>query len=299
MGALVNSLINFEYEEGSEQTAFLFPKFDPKCNAERLVQLLDLAIRTYQEEDLEKELVPPLTLIRKIYEVAPGDIKTFLGQKLLPSDEDRKTPLGKNESLSSCLLRLSSSPIAPQLREAISNLLFDLSNKDAASFVQNVGYGFASGFLFQHNLPIPENALEAWSSSGNGEESTAKGSQDQEEWEEQMRKMKLVNPITGQLLEKETPHTGPEMTPAEKEREAERLMVLFERYASSVLSVLSRLPFSLAPSSYGRYGRQKLMYVCTRLKKNGVMTAEHPMRQMQQEGRFEELRDDDDDDDSE
>ena len=33
----------------------------------------------------------------------------------------------------------------------------------------------------------------------------------------------------------------------------------------------------------------------SRLKKNGVISAEHPMHTMQQEGRFEELSDDDSD----
>jgi hypothetical protein len=41
---------------------------------------------------------------------------------------------------------------------------------------------------------------------------------------------KQINPITGQAVEFEQKFDGPEMTKAEKEREAEKLMVLFERY---------------------------------------------------------------------
>lgn len=248
IGPLINSLINFDYEKGNDSTAFLFPKFDTKCNAARLIEIVDLAVRNYPETELEKELVPPLTLLRKIYEVAPKEVGSFMRETILPNDEDRKMPLGRNESLSSCLLRLSTSPLAPQLRDTISSLLFDISDKDAASFVQNVGYGFASGFLFQHNLPIPENAFEAWSTTGgagaNGVEEKSGADESlssrKEKLEEQMRKMNLVNPVTGQLLQNETPYTGPEMTREEKEREAERLMVLFERY---VLLFVTLFPF--------------------------------------------------------
>lgn len=38
-----------------------------------------------------------------------------------------------------------------------------------------------------------------------------------------------INPITGQRTDMEPVDTGPEMTDIEKEREAERLFVLFER----------------------------------------------------------------------
>ena len=89
--------------------------------------------------------------------------------------------------------------------------------------MQNVGYGFASGFLFQHNVPIPENALEAWSTN-ESEGSNTTASQDSS------KLAGKVNPITGQLLDKEEKVEEVEMTQEEKEREAERLFVLFERY---------------------------------------------------------------------
>lgn len=318
MGSLVNSLMNFDYEKINDIPVFLFPKFDPKCNTERLIEIIDLAVRNYPEAELEKELVPSLTLMRKIYEVAPKEVKILMKERILPTDEDRKMPLGRNESLSSWLLRLSTSPLVPQLRDAISSLLFDMSEKDAASFVHNVGYGFASGFLFQHNLPIPENALEAWSTNGGSENSTeslASTRKDKAELEEAMKKMNLVNPITGQLLENEIPVQGPEMTRAEKEREAERLMVLFERYVFFSLFIfpikhsihffsLLSLFISKSLSSNSNLSvvsieeTQELtwqtLFAGIRLKKNGVITTENPMRKMQQEGRFEELDDDDD-----
>jgi hypothetical protein len=216
-GPLINSLINLDLKD-TEAIHDLFPKIDPTFNVARLIELLDLAIRSYREDELDQQVSPLLTLLRKIYEVAPTDVKSYIKMLILPSDSDRKQPLGRTETLSSRLLRLSTSPLAPQSREGISSLQFEMSDKDARKFVQNVGYGFASGFLFQHNVPVPENALDAFSSTGSDGGSSSSMNE------------KQINPITGQAVDFESKFDGPEMTQAEKEREAERLMVLFDRY---------------------------------------------------------------------
>ena len=60
-----------------------------------------------------------------------------------------------------------------------------------------------------------------------------------------------INPVTGQRLAAEPENPEPEMTDEEKEREAERLFVLFER-----------------------------------LKATGVVDVENPVHQAMREGRF-------------
>ncbi len=142
---------------------------------------------------------------------------------LLPSNEERAQPLGRAETLAAYLLRLSTSPVAPNLRESISSLMFELSDKDASSFVRNVGYGFASGFLITHDLPMPANAAEGWSTVESGEKLEDIG--------EKVTNVdgREINPVTGQRRDMEPVDQGPEMTDEEKEREAERLFVLFER----------------------------------------------------------------------
>jgi Guanine nucleotide exchange factor synembryn len=218
-GPLINSLINLDLKDVEAMQA-LFPKVDSTFNAARLVGLLDLAIRSYKEDELDQQVSPLLTLMRKVYEIAPTGVQSYMKTLLLPSDSDRKQPLGRTETLSSRLLRLSTSAVAPQSREGISSLLFEISDKNARKFVQNVGYGFASGFLFQHNVPIPENALNAFSTTGSDGGSSSSLHE------------KQINPITGQAVDFESKFDGPEMTQAEKEREAERLMVLFDRYVA-------------------------------------------------------------------
>ena len=155
---------------------------------------------------------------------------------LLPSIAERSQPLGKTDSLASHLLRLSTAPTVPRLKEGISSFLFELSGKDAAIFVRNVGYGFAAGYLMTHNLPIPENATVDTSDKV----TTIDGQE--------------INPITGQRRDMEPEDPLPEMTDEEKEREAERLFVLFDR-----------------------------------LRATGVMNVMNPVQQAVDEGRFEEV----------
>ncbi|KAG7002200.1 hypothetical protein G7Y79_00028g062210 [Physcia stellaris] len=244
---LINSLLNLDLESGSNKP--LFPKSDEKCNVIRLTSILDIAVRTYKEEQLETLATPLLTLLRRVYELAPPSVAVHMKTLLLPSNEERAQPLGHSDTLAAWLLRLSTSPVAPNIRESISSLMFELSDKDATSFVRNVGYGFASGFLMTHDLPVPENALEGWSTGGSGSTGI-------EDLGEKVTNVdgNEINPVTGQRRDMEPEPPGPEMTDAEKEREAEKLFVLFER-----------------------------------LKANGVINVENPVTKAVREGRFEEL----------
>lgn len=213
---LINALINLDLEDKKcQQLKFLgmnavFPKIDAKCNAEHLINILDNAIVAYSERELDDTIAPVLTLIRRVYEIAPESVKKYMEWLLLPTDEERTRPLGQSDTLSARLLRLSTSAMTPSLRGSISSMMFELSGKDASKFVQNVGYGFASGFLLSNNIQMPENAMEAHATA------ETDGIP--------------VNPITGQRLDAEEPSREEPMTEEEKEREAERLFVLFERY---------------------------------------------------------------------
>jgi hypothetical protein len=216
---LINALINLDLEDKKgQQLKFLgmnavFPKIDAKCNAEHLINILDNAIVAYSEREMDETIAPVLTLIRRVYEIAPDSVKKYMEWLLLPTDEERSRPLGQSDTLSARLLRLSTSAMTPTLRGSISSMMFELSGKDASKFVQNVGYGFASGFLLSNNIQMPENAMEAHATAN------AEGIP--------------VNPITGQRLDAEDPRREEPMTEEEKEREAERLFVLFERYVLS------------------------------------------------------------------
>ncbi|KAL7939178.1 guanine nucleotide exchange factor [Trichoderma chlorosporum] len=209
-GPLVNALINLEMSTATNQAA-IFPSSEPNKVAARLIALLDSAMATYGDSDLEVTVTPLISTMLKVHENAPISVRQYISGKLLPTAEDRQSVLGQGKTLSARLLKNSTNPMAPALRDAISHLLFDLSDKDASKFVENVGYGFASGFLFQNNVPIPGNASTTFNAGD------ATGAQ------------RLVNPITGQFLDQEKVSEMPPMSEDEKLREAERLFVLFER----------------------------------------------------------------------
>ncbi|KKF96086.1 Cell fusion protein cfr1 [Ceratocystis platani] len=115
------------------------------------------------------------------------------------------------------------------------NIYFELAERSPQAFVTVVGFGNAAGFLASKGIKMSESEIN----QNNNGPSYA------------------INPITGQRLDMEDVSDLPEMTDEEKEREAERLFVLFER-----------------------------------LRGTGVVDIENPVTKAKQEGRFEELPDD-------
>ncbi len=225
---VINALVNLNLQDDHQS--------DSTCSLHTtttiLVTILSLSLRIYKPSSLEVDAIPILTLLRKIYATTSSPAqKQYMQSLLLPQQSDRDLPLGQTDTLPSMLLRLSTSPAATNLRESISGLLFELSGQDATTFVRNVGYGYAAGFLLSHGIAVPESTMKAQRYAGQGGEVAGEEEADEE----------LVNPITGQKLSKEraaTVDTGPEMSEEEKEREAEKLFVLFERLkATGVVSV--------------------------------------------------------------
>lgn len=223
---LINSLLNLDLDNQTSEERDanpLFPENDQNRFVNRLIAILDNSISQYKEEQLETLVTPLVSLLQKIYVIAPTSVKKHFRASLLPSNDERSQPLGHSDTFASRLLRLSTSPVAPNLRESVSGLMFELSDQNPTSFVRNVGYGFASGFLMSHDIPAPEFSLKRDSLEAAGD-----GTEDPGETLTHVDGQE-INPITGQRIDMEPVDTGPEMTDIEKEREAERLFVLFER----------------------------------------------------------------------
>lgn len=244
-GLLINTLINLDPTTPTARAA-LFPVDKPTLLIDRLLQLLDLSLKTYNDTQLEQAVTPLVCALALLYEHAPKSdspasadtdndkdtVRTVLRKTLLPTEQDRVTVLGRADTLPSRLLRNWTNPLTPNFGRAVAHLFFDLSDKNPVRFVENVGYGYASGFLFENNINVPEEALRGQggsgqaSSSSTGDANADRGGRD-------------VNPITGQFVDEERFPDLPEMTMEEKEREAERLFVLFERYVFSRSTVLA------------------------------------------------------------
>ncbi|CAP60074.1 uncharacterized protein PODANS_1_3900 [Podospora anserina S mat+] len=243
-GPAVNAVLNLDLSTPTAKE-YLYPDSSPSSFSDRLIKLLSLSIKAYKNPDLEQIVTPLVCALSLVYEHAPASVKQSIKSALLPTEKDREDALGKADTLQGHLLKNWSNPEAPELGKAIAHLYFDLSNRDPHKFVKNVGYGYASGFLFQNNISFTPEELN-------------KGGETEVEGEDGVREIKRpINPITGQFLDTERVSELPEMTDEEKEREAERLFVLFER-----------------------------------LKQTGIIDVQNPVEQAMREGRFEELPDD-------
>ena len=247
---LLNALLNLDLASADKKTPMgpqprtnpLFPYSAPESVADRFCSIFYKAVTQMPERQLDQAAAPLCTLLRRQYELASPQMGEWMRCILLPRARDREKVLGIGETMAARLLRLSCAPGLPTLRENISSLLFELSDKDAKKFVKNIGYGFAAGFLLNNNIEIPSSATEAGCAMS----------------DDSNQRPVEINPITGQRLaaEQRDAKDKPQMTPDEKEREAERLFVLFER-----------------------------------LKATGVVDVKNPVEQALHEGRFEELPD--------
>ena len=225
---------------------------------DKLIEILKDCVNFYGTQDKESEFLPLLLALSHISRSEAAPAKERLQQSLIPSDEDRKEALGKGTTLPHKLLHMSNTSMFPEVREVIMSMFFELSEKDPSRFVHNVGFGNAAGYLSNQGIEISQKDLG--NAIGGGD----------------------VNPITGQRVEDESQSELPEMTQEEKEREAERLFVLFERSALNPSSTFIML----------------LLTLFCRLKATGVVDVENPVTQAAREGRIEELPDSDDDEES-
>ena len=181
----------------------------PELAVEKLTDILRLAIPAYAQPSWERELMPLLLVLLRVAQSESHIAHSRLREYLLPTTQDRTVPLGQGDSLPHILLRLGATSMEPELRELVLSLFFELSNNDSSRFVSNVGFGNAAGFLASRGIQVSQDDLAEGEGTG--------GEPD-------------FNPITGQLRDLEPQPNLPEMTTEEKEREAERLFVLFERF---------------------------------------------------------------------
>ncbi|GAB7349427.1 hypothetical protein MBLNU459_g8538t2 [Dothideomycetes sp. NU459] len=224
VGLITNALMNLQMSEDCCTEAV----------TGRLIEILDETTKTYAEQDIDTAAMPLVTLLRQVYVAASLGVEQLMKKQLLPSDDQRDKPLGQDDTLPSRLLRLTGSSSMFTLKDNLSTLFFELSDSDPTKLIRNIGYGYAAGFLATHKVQVPREAMQEGGGAADGDDA--------------------INPVTGQRRAAEPVDTGPEMTDEEKEREAERLFVLFER-----------------------------------LKATGVMDVKNPVQQAMEDGRFEEI----------
>lgn len=185
----------------------------PNSIIDKLVDILELALPTNLNngEDVDSTISPLMGLLLRI--AGQPEMRSRLHTRLIASDHDRTTALGRGDSLPHRLIRLSAEITMPTLKQLATFLLFKLSDEDPKQLIANVGYGYGVGLLQSMNKSFSPGDLKTGQ--------TAIEASD-------------INPITGQRMDAEADSQSglPGMTQEEKEREAERLFVLFERPVS-------------------------------------------------------------------
>ncbi|CAE6477003.1 unnamed protein product [Rhizoctonia solani] len=150
--------------------------------------------------DLGDIASPVVSLLARLVGADEG-ARARVSAVVFPPDMDRSSALEKRDDFLGRCLRLMTSVYYHTLKETTGEMLFILCGSDGQALSAAIGYGNAAGFLYNKGImaPPPE------SSAGDD-----------------------VNPITGT---REVP-SGPSlsgMTDEEKQREAEKLFVLFDR----------------------------------------------------------------------
>ncbi|KAH9956804.1 guanine nucleotide exchange factor [Russula dissimulans] len=170
----------------------------------------DASVRATAKAESEStldELLAPLVML--LCKLATGDngARERLREWLLPANLDRTVVLESRADTLGRLLRLLTSVYHSRLNVTSGELLFAVCNHDATVLISQVGYGNVAGFLFNKGIVTgPPSSAEA---PGSADPSAPQ-----------------INPITGAIQEE---RAEIEMTEEERELEAERLFVLFDR----------------------------------------------------------------------
>lgn len=175
--------------------------------------------------NLDELLSGPLLLVRKLVD---GDVDARRRAKnwILPDDLDRTEPLESRSDTLGKLVRLLSSVYHPRLASCAGEVIFAICDSDPSVMSAQIGYGNAAGYLFNKGIlsaPPPP------STSGKGKEPRRSSSSDSNDSDDGQN----INPITGTVYKPGDRSVLDDMTEEEKEREAEKLFVLFDRLEKS------------------------------------------------------------------
>ncbi|KAJ2723994.1 hypothetical protein GGI07_002281 [Coemansia sp. Benny D115] len=188
----------------------------------------------------------PITLVLARLVAENTDMRESVSAKVYPPElksELNKLPEDR-QGVAGNLVRLLRIPQGGMLSAAAGEFLMALHGHDVRQFIKAVGYGNAAGYLVARGIEIPADIMEQ-----DGQDADASIP---------------IDPVTGRAFsQKDIDRELASMTEEEKEREAERLFVLFER-----------------------------------LNKTGVIKVENPIRAAVESGRFEEISDSSDSSDS-
>ncbi|XP_014829008.1 PREDICTED: synembryn-A-like [Poecilia mexicana] len=179
--------------------------------------LLTFMERRLEAGDRVKEkLTPILNLLTESCR-AHRETRLYIRKHILPPLRDVSHRPEDGDTVKSRLVRLMTH-LDTDLKHCAADLLFVLCKENVRRFVKYTGYGNAAGLLATRGLLGGQRAV-----------SDAQYSSDSDSDTEEYRQMKdRINPVTGRVeAEQSNPMEG--MTEEEKEEEAKRLIMLFNK----------------------------------------------------------------------
>ncbi|XP_043959298.1 synembryn-A isoform X2 [Gambusia affinis] len=177
---------------------------------------------TFMERRLEagarvkEKLTPILNLLTESCR-AHRETRLYIRKHVLPPLRDVSHRPEEGDTVKSRLVRLMTH-LDTDLKHCAADLLFVLCKENVRRFVKYTGYGNAAGLLATRGLLGGQRAV-----------ADAQYSSDSDSDTEEYRQMKdRINPVTGRVeAEQSNPMEG--MTEEEKEEEAKRLIMLFNK----------------------------------------------------------------------
>jgi len=171
---------------------------------------LDLRKRVKEESsDSLDDILSPLVVLLSRLCIADEGCRARVRQWIVPDNLDRSSPLEQRSDMLGRCLRFLPSVYHPRLKDSVGEMLYAVADSDASTLSSLVGYGNVAGFLFHKGIL---SAPQANGTSG-APQTTPSGER--------------IDPITGTTVRSKP--EAPDMSDEEKEREMEKLFVLFDR----------------------------------------------------------------------
>ncbi|KAH9251194.1 hypothetical protein BASA81_010973 [Batrachochytrium salamandrivorans] len=162
------------------------------------------------------QALPPILILMRSWARGDEGARAVLKELLMPDDIDRSKPLGQGTTVTNYMIWLMTSVTMLQIRDCVSELLYAICKENVSDLVAYVGYGHAAGFLMNSGMlgSVPPSQPVA-----------SEHSKDTSQLNEE------INPITGEYRRENDGRSKEldNMSEEEREREAEKLMVLINR----------------------------------------------------------------------
>ncbi|KAM6897773.1 chaperone Ric-8A [Xenentodon cancila] len=181
--------------------------------------LMFMENRLESGDRIKEKLTPILNLLTESCR-AHRETRIYIRKHILPPLRDVSQRPEEGTTVKSRLIRLMTH-LDTDLKHCAADLIFVLCKENVRRFVKYTGYGNAAGLLATRGLLGGQMARNSFSS--------AQYSSDSDSDTEEYRQVKdRINPVTGRV-EAQEPDPMEGMTDEEKEEEAKRLIVLFNK----------------------------------------------------------------------